>query len=153
MKEVLDIPKSDQLIPSHLLEIKNYEGTGYKPVIDYKTWRVAILNYIDELEPNNIKEMDKHNETDEVFVLLKGEFILFISENLHEPTGKIFAVKLEPFKLYNVKQGIWHSHTLSQDASVLIVENQDTTYENTTRIKLNTKQQEQIIAIARSLLS
>ncbi|MDF2845906.1 MAG: hypothetical protein K0R00_4332 [Herbinix sp.] len=54
------------------IEVSSYEEVGYKPVIDYREWRVAILNYIDELEIQNIETMQKHNETDEVFVLLKG---------------------------------------------------------------------------------
>jgi hypothetical protein len=29
---------------SDLIEIKEYEEAGYKPVIDYGEWRVAVLN-------------------------------------------------------------------------------------------------------------
>ncbi len=50
------------------------------PVVDYKDWRVAILNYCDELKTECINQMQRHDETDEVFVLLKGEFVLFIGD-------------------------------------------------------------------------
>jgi len=44
-------------IPKDLLEIKEYSEEGYKPIIDYGAWRVAILNFIDELLPENIDFM------------------------------------------------------------------------------------------------
>ena len=59
------------------IEIKQYNEPGYAPVIDFETWRVAILNDIDELEVHNLKTMQKHQETDEVFVLLRGNCTLF----------------------------------------------------------------------------
>ena len=45
------------MIPETLLEIHDYNGEGYRPLIDYGAWRVAILNYIDELLPENIGKM------------------------------------------------------------------------------------------------
>jgi hypothetical protein len=63
-----------------LLEIREFTGIGYKPLIDYGTWRVAILRYIDELIPDQIERIERHNETDEVFVLLEGQAVLFLGE-------------------------------------------------------------------------
>lgn len=112
-----------------LLEIRYYDGIGYQPIVDYEAWRVAILRYHPELEPNAIGTMQRHDETDEVFVLLSGRFILFLGEG-KEDIGAIHAVELEPLKAYNVKKGTWHTHTLSRDAAVLIVENRDTVDSN-----------------------
>lgn len=108
-----------------LVEVSEYTDLGYSPVITYEGWRVAILNYIDELETQNIRRIQYHNETDEVFVLLKGHAILFIAGNGSQP-GDIEAINLEPNKMYNVKRGTWHTHTLSRDAMCLIIENSDT---------------------------
>lgn len=110
---------------SNLLEISEYTSPGYSPVITYEGWRVAILNYIDELEAWNINKIQYHDETDEVFVLLKGQMVLFIAGNEENP-GNIEAVNLERNKMYNVKRGTWHTHTLSHDAMCLIIENSDT---------------------------
>lgn len=49
--------------------------------------------------------MQKHDETDKIFVLLKGRCILFISEGEEEIT-EIYAENLEPLKIYNVKQSV-----------------------------------------------
>lgn len=133
-----------------LIEIKSYTEEGYQPVIDFNSWRVAVLNYCDELLVENIDKMQKHNQTDEVFVLLKGECTLFLAEG-EEKVENIQAQKMEPFKLYNVKKSVWHTHTLSKEAMVLIVENQDTDLSNSPEIDLNNKQQQRLIELSKSL--
>ncbi|MFW6267008.1 MAG: hypothetical protein ACOC2S_01535 [Halanaerobium sp.] len=133
-----------------LLEIKSYTEEGYQPVIDFKSWRVAVLNYCEELLVENIDKMQKHNQTDEVFVLLKGDCTLFLGEG-EEQIEKIYAQKMEPYKLYNVKRSVWHTHTLSREAMVLIVENQDTELSNSPEIDLDKNQQQRLIELQESL--
>ena len=111
------------------IEITSYEGEGYRPVIDYQTWRVAILNYCEELEVPNLRTMQKHMKTDEVFVLLRGNCVLFAG-GTGEDIDLVEAVLMKPLQLYNVKRGVWHTHTLDQDGMVLIVENKDTCDDN-----------------------
>lgn len=127
------------------IEIKEYTAEGYSPVIDYESWRVAVLNYIDELEVPNLKTMQKHTLSDEVFVLLKGDFTLFTGGN-GEEVGTISSVKLEPYKMYNVKAGVWHTHTLTEGTSVLIVENRDTCDDNSPTVPLTEDQIKQLVA-------
>ncbi|MCI0473347.1 MAG: hypothetical protein L0Y76_07180 [Ignavibacteria bacterium] len=116
-------------VSEKLLEVLEYDKKGYSPLVDFESWRVAVLNFSDDLLPENIKAMQRHNETDEVFVLLSGRCILFIGDG-DERVTDIFAENMEPFKIYNVKKSVWHTHTLSGDAKVLIVENKNTTHEN-----------------------
>jgi hypothetical protein len=52
-----------------------------------------------------------------------------------------------PQTLYNVKKKVWHSHTLSEDAMVLVVENRDTTYDNSPFCPLTRDQQDFIVAL------
>lgn len=129
-----------------LLEIKEYKDEGYKPVIDYENWRVAVLNYCEELLPENIVKMQKHNESDEVFVLLQGEFILFIGEG-RDTIENIHAQKLEPLKMYNVKRGVWHTHTLGIGASVLIVENRNTDLSNSPEMELTEERRKELLEV------
>lgn len=126
------------------LEISSYDGEGYLPLIDFESWRVAELRYIDELEPQNIDNFQKHDESDEVFVLLKGDFTLFLAGQ-GDDLGEITALKLEPLKLYNVKKGTWHTHTPEKNATVLIVENRDTCDDNSPKIKINKEQSDAIV--------
>jgi len=107
--------------------MSEYDEEGYSPLIDFQSWRVAILNYIDELDADKIDNFQCHNETDEVFVLLSGKCILFCAE-LDDDHNiiDISTWDMEPHKTYNIKRGVYHTHTLSDDGKVLIVENSDT---------------------------
>jgi hypothetical protein len=134
----------------NLLEISAYTGEGYRPLIDYDQWRVAILRYIDELLPENIGKMQRHAETDEVFVLLNGRCILFLAEG-DESIGAIHAQDMQPLTLYNIKRGAWHTHTLNAEATVLIVENRDTTSANSPEIELTAALRRQLMALTQSL--
>jgi hypothetical protein len=139
-------------ILENLLEVSQYGGAGYQPLVDYETWRVAILRYEDALLPGNITAMQRHDETDEVFVLLAGHCILFLGEG-REKVTRIHAVDMLPLKLYNVKRGVWHSHTLSKDASVLIVENRLTTEENSPFTPLGESQHRELVELTNQLWS
>ena len=86
----------------NLLEVKTYTAAGYKPVIDFGAWRVALMRSCTDCLPQNIKHFGCHDETDEVFVLLQGRCILFVADG-HETAGTIHAQDMEPGKVYNVK--------------------------------------------------
>jgi ureidoglycolate hydrolase len=118
------------MIDEKELQIKEFRGIGYLPLIDYGTWRVAYLRYIDELIPRNIKRVERHRETDEVFVLLEGKVVLFMGSG-DDQVEDLQPVVLEPYKLYNVKKNAWHCCVLSHDATILLVENRDTGLSNT----------------------
>ncbi len=136
-------------ISESLLEVREYAGEGYQPLIDFGAWRVAILRYHPELLPFNITDMQRHDETDEVFVLLMGRCMLFLGDGREQMRiTDIYAVDMEPLKLYNVKRGAWHTHSLSQNATVLIIENVDTTLQNSPKIALSAAQREKLIALA-----
>ena len=137
-------------INNELLEIKEYRAEGYSPVIDYESWRVAVLNYCDELLPENLCKMQRHDESDEVFVLLNGDFTLFIGEG-KDRIERIYGKKLEPLKLYNVKHGVWHTHTLGKGASVLIVENRNTDLSNSPELELTEKQKLELIRVFKEI--
>ncbi len=136
------------VIDPRLVEISEHTGEGYRPLVDYGEWRVAILRYIDELAPENITFLERHNETDEVFVLLEGRCTLLVADD----EGEIHAVEMEPHKLYNMKKGVYHTHTLSKDAIVLIVENRDTGKWNSERVDLTDEQRERLAAVTKCFL-
>ncbi|MDD2464263.1 MAG: hypothetical protein PHI97_09715 [Desulfobulbus sp.] len=136
--------------PESLLEIHLHDGPGYKPLVDFATWRVAILNFSEDLLPHNLTRVQRHNQTDEVFVLLEGRCILFVGEGTETAT-RIHAQPLVPGQVYNVRQAVWHTHTLSRDAKVLVVENRDTTYENSPFTPLSKAQHKELIDLVTTL--
>ena len=111
-----------------------FNGIGYSKLFHHQNWRVAVLNYIEELEVENISYVECHALTDEVFVLLKGSFKLFFAEVVNNQIIQFNVLSLEPNKVYKIPMGIYHAHTLSKDAQVLIVEEENTSYDNSPRI-------------------
>ena len=138
------------ILSESLIEIREHNGPDYQPLVDYQNWRVAIINYTPDLTPDKINRMQKHTETDEVFVLMTGRCILFLGEG-EERVTKVHGVDMEPYKAYNIKRGVWHSHTFSEDARVLIVENRDTVVENSPFVGLSGEQCKEIIELTKAL--
>jgi ureidoglycolate hydrolase len=127
-----------------MLEIRDYQGSGYRPLVDYGEWRVAVLRFLDDLQPERIESMERHTETDEVFVLLCGQGVLILGGTGAE-VESIFPQVMESGKIYNVKRNAWHTILLSRDASVLLVENRDTGKHNSEFTSLSTDQRRSIV--------
>ncbi len=136
-------------VPESLIEVRQHEGQDYKPLIDFEAWRVAIMNFTPELVADKIHRMQKHLQTDEVFVLLAGRCILLLGEG-QETVTRIHAVDMQPFNVYNIKRGAWHSHTFSTDARVLIVENSDTADANSPFTSLNEEQRQEVVRLTKA---
>ena len=113
------------------LDVLEYSGDGYSRVVSGARWTVAALNYADRFDEGNIVDLERHNQTDETFVLLSGEATLLVGENAER-------VKMEPLKFYNVRAGAWHNIFVSRGARVLVAENADTSKDNTDYLDLKT---------------
>lgn len=105
------------------LEIFEYDGEGYDPTMSFENWRVAIANFGKKFDRESYNMLERHMLTDEVFVLLRGEASLIIGKELRE-------YKMKPYRIYNVKAGVWHNVLIERGAKVLVVENHDTSDEN-----------------------
>ena len=73
-------------IPEKLLEVREYNKEGYSPVVDYCAWRVAVLNYSDQLLPQNLKAVQRHNETDD---LLRGRSYCLSATGIKRSQGSL----------------------------------------------------------------
>lgn len=115
----------------NLVDVIGYDGPGYKALIYFEGWRVAFLND----DPSRFRKetmpyLERHNETDEVFVLTAGQCTLYIGDGKGETPGKIETIEMVPNKMYNVKKGVWHNLTGNEEMVLLIVENSDTSRQN-----------------------
>lgn len=117
-----------------LLEVKECTQSGYHPMIRFDGWRVAFLNDTPKFRLENIQEMQRHNTSDEVFVLLKGKCTLYIGDGKEDSPGQITAVPLERGLLYNVRRGVWHTHALTANTQVVVIENEDVSSDNSDHI-------------------
>ncbi len=132
------------------LEIRDYKGAGFKPLVYFGAWRVAMLRSEANPRAETIKTMERHNDTDEVFVLMEGKAILLIGGDRQRLDG-VFPQHMQAGKIYNVRRGVWHAVVLSPDASILIVENRDTSADNSQYLELTAGERGTILDIENRL--
>lgn len=113
------------------LDILEHDGTEYRRLVNNARWTLASLNWAPRFDEKNLIEMERHNLTDEVFVLLKGKATLLVGE-------QACRVEMVPLKYYNIRAGIWHHIIVSEDARVLVAENADTSKDNTEYLSVET---------------
>lgn len=135
------------LLNNRLLEIANFCGEGYQPLISFGEWRVAVLRYLEKLEPNQLSEMERHIATDEVFILVEGSGIIFIGGNQSQP-NEIQSIIMKNGEIYNVKRNTWHTISLSKEAHVIIVENNNTDKINSEFVALSQNARVEIKSMA-----
>ncbi|MCE1252192.1 MAG: hypothetical protein LWX83_01450 [Anaerolineae bacterium] len=98
-----------------------WKGEGYQPLVFSQDWQVALLNWEAVIDAENIGEIERHNQTDEVFVLQSGRAVLFTICD-----DEMQAVDMQAGVLYNVTAASWHNLIATRDASWVIVEKRDT---------------------------
>ena len=103
-----------------MIEILTHDFNGFSAVLESGAWKLGLLGYSERF--SRFCEMERHLLTDEAFVLLDGE------ATLHTESG---AVQMKKFTVYNVPAGVWHHITVSRDGKVMVVENRNTSRENT----------------------
>lgn len=128
---------------SGLIDIYESDRPGFHSMAQFRSWRTAIIN--GDTEPRSFppSTMQKHDLTDEVFVLLRGECVLIIADGDGVPSD-IHFVSMQPLKLYNVKRSVWHACVRYPGCRVLVVENSDTASDNSPVIRLQDEQIEKI---------
>ncbi|MEM7536075.1 MAG: ureidoglycolate lyase [Chloroflexota bacterium] len=124
-------------VPEHLLEVgASFEQT-YIPVLDFRGWRVAMLRHSDANDPAHFQQVERHNETNEVFILTAGQADLVIcDDDAGQPIAPaVFAMQHNV--AYNIQQSVWHNVVMTTDAHIILFERTDTTVENSNYAKLS----------------
>ena len=114
------------------LDILEHTGDEYRRLVNGAKWTLASLNYAPRFDERNLADLERHNLTDETFVLLEGEATLLVGENAER-------IRLEPVKFYNVRAGIWHNIIVTPGTRVLVAENANTSKDNTDYLDIKTK--------------
>lgn len=108
-------------VESESLAAYTWLEEGYQPLVFSHDWQVALLNWEPLFDLANVGEVERHLETDEVFILLRGQAALFVITD-----SGLRVQDMEPGAVYNVRQGVWHNLLSTRDATWVIVENRDT---------------------------
>ena len=112
------------------VKIVRHDAKGYKPLVDFAGWRVAILNQDGFQNREKVPYIERHLITDEVFVLLAGKARLMDGGTGQAPRARLMAIPLKAGSVYNVAKRTWHFTLMSNDAKILIVENRNTSKKN-----------------------
>lgn len=112
------------------MEIKKSEGNGWEIGALSDGWLVGLLSYGEKF--SRLSALERHNLTDEAFVLNCGEATLYTADK----DLNITPHKMEKGAVYTVKKGEWHHIVVSKDALVTVVENSDTSKENSDYLTL-----------------
>ncbi len=126
-----------------LMEIQEHNGEGLATLVEGHGWNVLLLNPLPRLAHGAVTQLHKHTETKETFVLLSGKVLLVWASGKDAP-DEISGVMMETGKVYTADVGVWHATVMSKDAKILLVENTETTAENTFRAELTAAQAKQV---------
>lgn len=124
-----------------LLEVLTFQEQGYMPLVFDGDWQVAVLNWEPLFERSNLGEIERHESTDEVFVLWRGKAGLFVSDG-----QRLSLQEMELGTIYNVPKGTWHNLIASTDASWIIVESRDTHLHDTEIRQMTADEQDQLLS-------
>lgn len=116
-------------VPAALVEIGAYFGDGYRPVLDFHGWRVAMLRYVADLDASQFQRVERHLQTNEVFILTAGAADLIVCEGDRAP-GAAHVFPMRPNVACNIQQAVWHQIVMTSDAHVILFERTDTTVAN-----------------------
>lgn len=104
------------------LQIHSNTDPGYHTSVDSEHWTVMLLNYNENMNPENAVSIWSHPRSDEVIILLKGRAVLCYIEE-----GKsLQVIEIRPGLLYNVTAGLWHRIFARPNTQFAIVNNRDT---------------------------
>ena len=126
-----------------MIEVYEHNGEGYLPCLIRNDWQAALLNYAEAQDFVNIDKIEKHIQTDEVFVLLHGKAIL-ITADVTSETIRFELIKMKEGIIYNIPQGVWHNIAMDRDTRIFICENANTHLIDCSFLALSVEQQKEI---------
>lgn len=121
------------------IEQYSYDGEGLIRVFENEKWMVGIKNWKPANDVSNIDCVERHNQTDELFVLLAGRCTLIFA-NEENGTLNIEAVEMEPMKVYNIPATLWHNTVTQKDTKLILVEDSSTGMANSDILTLSPEQ-------------
>ncbi len=123
-----------------------YEGKGLTRVFENEKWTVGIKNWKPENDITGITCLERHNITDELFVLLAGRCTL-IYANETESGLKLEKVEMEPMKVYNIPTGLWHNTVTQPGVKLVLIEDSACSGANSDILDLTQSQLETVRAL------
>ncbi|MEE8885385.1 MAG: cupin [Eubacteriales bacterium] len=113
------------------MEIKNYsfDGEGMQRVFENEKWCVGIKNWKPANDISGISNLERHNLTDELFVLVSGSCTLLYANETADGLD-IKAVRMESNKVYDIPPTLWHNTVTKKDTKMILIEDSSTGMDN-----------------------
>jgi mannose-6-phosphate isomerase-like protein (cupin superfamily) len=124
--KVMQETMNEKMNTPYRIDAYRWEGVGFCPLVSCRDWLVALMNWEPRFDAAFVGEIERHNHTDEVFVLTQGRGVLFIATD-----ESIQLTSMEAGVIYNVTAGTWHSVIGTKETTWMIIESNDTSEENT----------------------
>jgi len=110
------------------LDIFYFQGSGFKPLVISSGWQVSQLNDCEALHSDTVDRIERHDGTDEVFLLVRGNATL-VTATKQAGQHQFELVQMEQGVTYNIPSGTWHTIITTPRMQVMIVE-KDHTHEH-----------------------
>ncbi len=120
-----------------------YEGNGLTRVFENAKWMVGIKNWKPENDISGLDCVERHNETDELFVLLAGRCTLLFA-NEQEGALAFSTVEMKPGKVYNIPATLWHNTITQKDTKLVLIEDSATGAANSDVLPLTAEQMDAV---------
>lgn len=132
------------------MKIQSFEmnGEGMQRVYENEKWTVGIKNWKPANDITGLDCLERHNKTDELFVLLSGRCTLISAEET-DGVLKMEALEMEPFKVYNIPQSLWHNTVTQKDTKMILIEDVSTGMENSDILDLTPAQIETLKSLVK----
>lgn len=109
---------------------------GFEAVFQNNGFKCAFITAHPQYAFGKIREMKRHNDSDEVFVLLQGNAVLLTKE---DGSANCERTVLRPQCAYNVTSGTLHYLAVTDDAVVFVAESGTMKKENTQTINVESE--------------
>lgn len=111
------------------IEKYSFDLEGMKRVYENSSWMVGIKNWKPSNDISGIDCLERHNKTDELFVLIAGSCTL-VSAIETDSGIEINAIEMESNHVYNIPKGLWHNTVTKKDTKLILIEDSSTSMDN-----------------------
>lgn len=129
-----------------MIEVKAYEGEGMSRVYENEKWMVGLKNWKPANDRTGLDCLERHNKTDELFILLAGRCTLLYGTENGDKLD-IVGVEMEPLRVYNIPAGLWHNTVTQRDTKLALIEDVSTGMDNSDIRDLSAVELEQVQAL------
>jgi mannose-6-phosphate isomerase-like protein (cupin superfamily) len=130
------------------IESYAFPGEGMQRVYENEKWTVGIKNWKPANDIAGIDMLERHNQTDELFVLIAGACTLVSAEETADGI-QFHKVVMEANKVYRIPATLWHNTIMKQDTKMILIEDSATSMDNSDIYKLSAAETAALCALTK----